>query len=314
MAAAGWAMGRASADLLFTRDLGVASLLTRLPEGSRPPLVYESHGFSPAVSRDMGELLSNASGASPLKQRRLYRRERRVWHRADGYVTITAALAARLAATFGARPGVAVVPDGAAPAVPRDVRSPALTAGLTLGYAGHLYPWKGVDVLIDAMADLPRARALIIGGHPREDDLARLERRVRERGLRDRVELTGPIAPTDVARALARADVLVLPNRATTLSAEATSPLKLFEYMALGKPIVASDLPAIREIVGDGEAAELVAPDDPSALARGVARLVADPDRAAALAATALARSSDYSWDRRAERLAACFAEVVATR
>ena len=94
--------------------------------------------------------------------------------------------------------------------------------------------------------------------------------------------MTGQVPPDEVAAHLASADVLALPNTATSISERYTSPLKLFEYMAAGRPIVVSDLPAIREIVRHGESAWLVAPGDAAALAAGIGRVTrASRDRAA---------------------------------
>jgi glycosyltransferase involved in cell wall biosynthesis len=81
--------------------------------------------------------------------------------------------------------------------------------------------------------------------------------------------------------------------------------------MAAGRPIVASDLPSIREVLRDGENALLVAPGDASGLARAVERLLADPDLAARLARVALDEVAAYSWERRAERLEALFDAVI---
>jgi len=82
-----------------------------------------------------------------------------------------------------------------------------------------------------------------------------------------------------------------------------TSPLKLFDAMAAGTPLVASDLDSIREIVRDGENGVLVDPDSPTALAAGLRRVLDDPPFAAAIAATARAEAAQYTWERRAERI-----------
>ena len=162
-------------DVVLTRDLGVASMLLRWPRRRRPPIVYESHGYAPIVSGLLPELLSTATAPSQRpsqrKTRRLARRERRVWRHAEGYVTITAALArdlreqidpARRACRAGRRARRSgrsfdwIGPDPASPLV---------------AYAGHLYPWKGVDILLDALALAPSLRGRIIGGHAAEPDL-----------------------------------------------------------------------------------------------------------------------------------------------
>ena len=89
----GRAIRRRRADLLMTRDLGVASALLRLPRSMRAGLVYESHGYAPDVSASLPALVATATTPNRAKLRRLARREESVWGSADGYVTITRSLA-----------------------------------------------------------------------------------------------------------------------------------------------------------------------------------------------------------------------------
>jgi glycosyltransferase involved in cell wall biosynthesis len=313
----GRAAGTARADLVMTRDLAVAALLLRLP--SRPPLVYESHGYAPDVAAALPTLVSTARPPGASKLARLARRESRVRSRADGYVTITRGLAESLATRFGARPRVAVIHDGVRlkpDATSADVASAFSRTDdrVIVGYAGHLYPWKGVDVLLEALARIPAVRATIVGGHEREPDLARLKTLTATLGLAERVTFTGLVAPHDVAAYLNGADILALPNPPSAISSHSTSPLKLFEYMAAGKAIVASHLPAIAEVLTDDVNALLVAPGDAGALAEGIRRLAADPALRARLGTSARRDVAEYSWDRRAERLEALFNDVVAAR
>src|SRR5690606_26879499 len=126
---------------------------------------------------------------------------------------------------------------------------------VVVAYAGHLYPWKGVDVLIRALAAVPDVQGLIVGGHPAEADRARVEQLAGSLGLASRITFTGHLPPSEVAPRLAAASMLVLPNTASAISERYTSPLKLFEYLAMGRPIVASDLPAIRAVLTDDQSA-----------------------------------------------------------
>jgi len=308
--AAARAVGAGRADIVMTRDLAVASLLLRLP--SRPPLVYESHGYAPEVAAALPGLVSTATAPPASKLARLARRESFVWRHADGYVTITNGLASTHNARFGARPRVAVVPDGARLAMPPP-RHPGPLAPCTVAYAGHLYAWKGVDVLLAAISHVPDVHGLIVGGHEKEADFDRLRALAERLGVDSRVTFTGHLAPSDVAGRLAEADILVLPNPASAISTHATSPLKLFEYMAAGKAIVASNLPAIREILTHDVNALLVTPGDADALAAGICRLADDGALRAALGRAARTAAAEYSWDRRAERLEALFTEVMAS-
>ncbi|MFQ5627042.1 MAG: glycosyltransferase, partial [Methyloligellaceae bacterium] len=116
--------------------------------------------------------------------------------------------------------------------------------------------------------------------------------------------LVGYVEPSRVPTYLAAADVLVLPNSGVTdISRYYTSPLKLFEYMATGRPIVASDLPAMQEVLVEGETALLVPSDDPAALAAAICRLRSRPALAQRLAQQAKRAVGAYAWDQRATRL-----------
>lgn len=306
-------VGGDDVDLLYTRDLAVAALFARCPATLRRPLVYESHGYAPSVSRDLPMMMADGVPSSSRKQRRLESRERLVWQRADGYVTITQGLADELASRFGPRARVVVAADGArVPAEPPPPRDRVGRAPV-VGYAGHLYPWKGLDVLMEAMAQLPDARGLVIGGLAGEPDLERV------RGLADRlapgrVTFTGQLDPPAVAARLQEADVLVIPNPPSRISAAYTSPLKLFEYMASGRPIVASDLPALREVLSDGEQAILAEAGNATALAAALRRVIDDEGLARGLARRAFDAVRGYSWARRAERLEPLLQAVCGAR
>ena len=306
-----YALGPARPDLVMTRDLGVADTLLRLRSGFRPPVVYESHGFAPIVANERPDVLSEAAGASHGKQRRLFARERRVWSRAEGYVTITRGIASDLAGRFGGRSRLLVAPSGARLMPARRFTPPSPGETPVLAYAGHLYPGKGVEILLRAVAQLPEVRAVIIGGYPNDADLAKVRRLTSELSLDDRVEFTGQVEPSRVSPLLAAADLLILPVTGARSFTQYTSPMKLFEYMALGKPIVASDLSAIREVLRDGENAVLVEPDSPGRLADGVRRVLGDRVLAGRIAHGAFDDAAQYSWERRAERLEDLCREVL---
>lgn len=291
-------------SVVLTRDLGLAALLLQLPKSRRSPVVYESHGLADVVAAEMPALLGKPESApTPAKISRLARREQRVWSHAGAYVTITRALSDELSARFGPRSGVFVIPDGASPSKALPAGNPATP--FMAAYAGHLYPWKGVDVFLHALTHAPAIRGLIVGGHPGESDLGRVQQLVKNLGLSDRVSITGLVPHAEVRARLTNASALVLPNTASAISERYTSPLKLFEYLTMGRPIVASDLPSIREIVTDGKDALLVPAGDPVALAGALQRLAADSTLSATLSAQALALAATYTWDRRAERLEA---------
>ncbi len=212
--------------------------------------------------------------------------------------------------TLGVRPeAITVEHDGFEPA--RFARMPARDdARRELGlppdaplvvYTGGLLAWKGVDVLVEAARALPEAYFAIAGGL--EGDVAAL--RARAGGLSN-VRIDGFQAPERVVLYLAAGDVGVVPNRAQpAISARYTSPLKVFEGMAAGLPMVASDLPALREILAQDVEAVFVAPDDPAALAGGLRRLLGDAALRTKMSARLRERSAHHGWDARAGRILA---------
>lgn len=301
-AAAWYTAARARRGCVFTRDLGVADVILALPACARPPIVYESHGFAPVFSRTLNELVAGKAAGGQQKVDRLFRREQRVWAKADGYVTTTGVLAAELRELFGSRPHVTTLSNGVRLPSNRRLTPAGPAAPLVVAYAGHMYAWKGVDTFIRALPLLPDVHALLVGGFPGEGDLARLQQLARELHVADRVRCAGLVKPSLVPSLLAQAHILVLPTIATE-SAAYTSPLKLFEYFAAGRVVVASDLPPIREIVRDGENGLLFEAGSHQALAAVIDRLQRDPALAHSLAARAFADVEQYSWSKRAEGL-----------
>lgn len=292
-------------DVVLTRDLTLADTLLMAPRRFRPTVVYESHGYAPVVSVELPRMIAGVVAPSARKLRRLTRREFRVWRHAAGYVTLTRVHQQELEDRFGRRTNAAVVPDGTRLAATRTFNPPPADAPQTVVYSGHLYPWKGVDVLIEALSLAPEVKVRIVGGQPGEQDRARLETLARDRGVSERVTFTGWLPPSQVAAELQQAHVLVLPNARTHVSERYTSPLKLFEYLAAGRPIVASNLAALREILRDDVNAVLVEPGSAGALAAALHRVTTDADTAARLARQAFADAAQYGWDARAERLGA---------
>ena len=304
-----WLLERHRWDVAFTRDLGVAAAALRCPY--RPPLVYESHGYAPVFAETLSELVSGALSGNARKLRRLERREARVWRHAEGYVTTTHVLADEMTQRFGFRSRLLTLSNGVRLAERRRLKPVRRSGSPIAAYAGHFYPWKGADVLVEALARVPEMRGLLIGGHPGESDEARLRALAHRHGIGDRITFTGMVPKREVSRLLLDASVFVVPT-IDTPSARYTSPLKLFEYMALGRPVVISDLPPVREWVEDGRNAVLVPPGDAEGLAVGLRRVLADQAAADRMAQVAFNEAPMYSWARRAERLELLLQDVVA--
>ncbi|MCC5786764.1 MAG: glycosyltransferase [Phycisphaerales bacterium] len=193
---------------------------------------------------------------------------------------------------------VAVIPDGvdveqfSMPSDPGPCPLPDLSPGADaprVVYCGHLYDWKGIPAIIDAARLRPGLAFHLVGGLPEDIERARSN----AEGLGN-VSVPGRVAYREVPRRLWHADVLLLVPGASEPSKDWTSPVKLGEYLASGAPIVASNIPALRDWLGD-EHADWCEPDDPASLASAIDRALAtgrDPDRVRAR--TALARRLSY--------------------
>jgi glycosyltransferase involved in cell wall biosynthesis len=299
---------RSEPAVAYTRDLLVADLALRSHALHGVPVVYEAHTVSAIFAEERGEMYEEEEAAPAAKLARLDARERRVCRRASGIVTITRALLDALEERHSRLVSSAVIPDGCR--VPDEAPEPPRNSRSQIYYVGQLYPWKGVDVLIEAMRTVTGADLVVVGGLPPETDLDRLKRLVSELGLEDRVRFRGFIPPADLDSERCKADLFAIPLLDSTTARLFTSPLKLFEAMASGRPIVASDLPSIREVLTHEKNALLVPPGDAGALASAIERLLLDRELARALAARAFEDVKAYSWDRRAEAIEKFVREV----
>ena len=167
-------------------------------------------------------------------------------------------------------------------------------------YTGHLYDWKGADTLLYAAKLLPESVVVFVGGTDADVD------NFRNKAQSNQVEnvlIVGHRPVGEIPIYLCAADVLVLPNSAKqTISSRYTSPLKLFEYMASRRPIVASDLPSLREILTE-ETAIFFEPDNQQSLSEGIKFALNDPVVAAQKAEQAYLKAQNYTWEKRAQNI-----------
>ena len=173
-------------------------------------------------------------------------------------------------------------------------------------YSGHLFDWKGVYVLAEAARLLPPPwQVVFVGGVP--EHVERFRKYAAARRLSN-VTVIPHQQRELVPYFLGAADVLVVPNSARTdRSRLYTSPLKLFEYLASSRPVVASCLPSIREVVSEREVV-FVKPDDPTDLARGI-RIAGENDQSARTRA-AQQIAQYHSWANRAKVIAQALATL----
>jgi glycosyltransferase involved in cell wall biosynthesis len=166
-------------------------------------------------------------------------------------------------------------------------------------YSGHLYDYKGIPTVLGAARLLPDYDFTLVGGWP--DDVARVTADIAALQLTN-IVLAGNQPYPELPAFLWNAHVLLLPPSANHPSARWTSPVKLGEYLASGTPIVASAVPALRDLVTDEEVC-FFRPDDAASLATGIRRVVTERGYAAGLAASGLTRANELGYVERARSI-----------
>ena len=223
-------------------------------------------------------------------------------------VLITQTLEARVLSDVPALKGrTLVAADGAdtwrQTPEPANLRAPV--GAINVGYTGHLYPGKGMEVLVGVARMAPDLHLHIVGGNPK--DIAHWQHQCQ--GLPN-VIFYGRVDHAQVPSYLQAMDVLLLPNQNKVAVhgsgngdiGQWTSPLKAFEYMAAGKPIVASRLPVLQEVFTDQRNALLCDPIHAHEWVQAIRRILADSSLATQLATHARNDlETRYSWFHRAQ-------------
>jgi glycosyltransferase involved in cell wall biosynthesis len=212
--------------------------------------------------------------------------ERRVWSSSDGMLAVSDELAAIGIEQGADASRVHVLPNGVDVTrfVPRDGaadrmrREHELGSGPVIGFVGSLKAWHGTDVLLDAFATLvprwPAARLLVVGDGPTADDL---RRRAESLGIATAVRFTGAVEHARVPDLIAAMDVTAAPYLPSTDFY--FSPIKIYEYLAAGKPVVASHLGQIAALVRD-DLVRAAEPGDATSLATALEAVLAAPEAA----------------------------------
>lgn len=242
-------------------------------------------------------------------------REHTVLSRTDLRVSVSAELAAQIEALAPGPPTVVVangvdahrfarLPDRYA--ARRSLGLPEDAAVVT--FVGALRAWHGLDTAIEALRHLPPAVLLAVAGDGSER--VALAARAEALGVAGRVRWLGQRAHCEVPAVLAAADVAIAPY--PDMHGFSFSPLKLFEYLAAGVPVVASDVGQVHDVLAGGVYGALVRPGDPIALAEAIRARLADPLAAAAVARAAREHTlRHHRWEKRAEAVVSRIEEVV---
>lgn len=273
------------------------------------PLVLEFNGSEVWASRHWGKSLCDEYTA--------LRMERACLRHADLVVAVSEPLRAQLLAAGVPEASVLVMPNGVDP----DRFHPAVQGGLVraryglvgrrvIGFIGTFGKWHGAEVLVHAYAALlarrPELRGsislMMIGDG---ETMPTVRTLVARYGLEDAVHLPGLVPQEQGPAHLAACDILVAPHVPNPDGSPFFgSPTKIFEYMAMGKGIVASDLDQIGEILEHGRTAWLATPGDAGSLVQGMLSLLDDQALAASLGASARRQVlAEHTWERYTQRI-----------
>ena len=277
-------------DLFYSRYIYLAYLATFL----KIPCIYEAHVFPASPAQRLAEILF-------MRRRRFHR-----------LVVISNALKTDYLAAYPTLQSrmVVVAHDGADSPPKNGSDSFRSETGkkhdkLRICYVGQLYPGKGMEIIEQLAPRFPELEFHVVGG--RDEDL----RYWRARAVFPNLSLHGYVKHRDIGKYYRRFQIALVPfqTRVTLEGAKGdisrwTSPLKVFEYMAYGKAIVASDLPVLREVLRNGVTAIMVPPEDINAWAVALKDLVQDGALMARLGLAARKLlEEEYTWDRRVARV-----------
>jgi glycosyltransferase involved in cell wall biosynthesis len=296
------------ADLVIAYHyLGIGTGLA-LGRRDRIPVIYEAGDIYPA---------STAVLALPWPARAVIRRyERSAAQRAEGVVTANDAYARELARRLDVPLPVVVMncpPRTVPPAVPprRFHETLGLASGMRVVlYHGGFSPERGIEELIAAIPRVERAVLVLLGFGPLA---ARYDAIAADLASAGRIRVMPAVDPTELLDWVASADVAAMAILPTTLNHRLSTPNKLFEAMAVGVPVVASDLPGMAAIVRPLDSGRLVDPNDPIAIAAGLTDVLNTPkaERTARRTRTLAAAHDLYNWETQSARLFAEFERLT---
>jgi glycosyltransferase involved in cell wall biosynthesis len=301
-------------DLVHFRDIwsGQAALQARQEFRHPYRTLFEANGLPSVELKYHYQTLAGTDLPGRFRGQ-----EQAILRRVDGVVCVSGVTAIYLR-SLGAPPGViTVIPNGVDPALFPPVE------GMSVGqpklvYAGTLASWQGVSTAIEAMptilAAFPEAELHLIGPSKKRHQKG-LVKLVAKLGLDEEdVRFAGPVDPEEMPARLAAASVCLAPLAYNDRNvAQGCCPIKVLEYAAAARPIVASDLPVVRELLGEGEV-RFCQPGDAAGLARQVIHLLSHPEQAQAMARRAAEKvTQTFTWQRSGEGLLEVYAQLMET-
>jgi glycosyltransferase involved in cell wall biosynthesis len=228
---------------------------------------------------------------------------------AGAIIAVSRSVASKLVLRGVDEKKIHIVPNGVSPdsfnaarCDPDEIRMKyGLQDDLVIGFVGGMAPWHGVNFLVEAareiLATQPKSRFLIVGGG--ENSVSEIQKTASADGVLDRFIFTGWIKHEQVASHLAVMDIVIAPYSPMESNSIYFSPLKVFEYMAMGKPVVASRIDQLAEIFQDGNEIMLIEPGNVKELTGAILKLASDPKRGQEMGLNAQKKVLDtYTWEK----------------
>ena len=312
-----------------SREGDPATLLqcAAIARAEKADIVYErrlSPKISFGVSRLMGipfvvevngvEADATLQGRPPTSQWWPVRRRLRysMYRKAALVIAVSSGLGAYILAQTGIpQERLVIVPNGVDtdhfspldPALSR--RRTGLSDSQWVVFVGNLVPWQGLDTAVRAMPHVlaahPTARLAIVGGGMLHHSLEQLGDSL---GVRPAMTITGWIRHEDVPAYIGASDVCIAPFTKARNEAIGLSPLKIFEYMACGRPIVASKIPGVSELIEQSGCGVVIAPDDPKALAAATSQFLSNREEGSTIGMRGRRFVvAGYTWSKTAEKV-----------
>lgn len=297
-------------EIIHAHDSNALLPVARAARRLGVPFVYDAHDLwtgRPRRGRSRAYF-----AASQLYYRLL---EARLVPRAAAHLTVSQPIARHLERVYHL-PEVTLVPNypPALPGIdPRDLRSQPGAEGIPTGadvilYLGGLMADRGIEQLVRAVAELPTAHLALLGEGALAEEIRELALVL---GIGDRVHLLAPVPSDEVVAYAASATIGVSPIIPSCLNYRYSLPNKLFQYMAAGIPVVASDFEQVREVVIGSDAGLTVDMTDPAAMAAALQTLLADATARARMGRNGrTAIASRFNWARAADALLAVYRAV----
>lgn len=311
-------VGAEKFDVLYTRNPNFGLLAGLFYRGRCETLVYELNG----IPEDETSLIKSRSGEEKPSQKRGTGELARYFSSAksrlnilvlkkalgfsDKIIAVTPGIKANLESVYRI-PGdkITVVPNGANTSLFRPLEQEICRKDLGFDpeipyvcFVGNLAPWQGVEHLVKAapliLSRFPECRFLIVGDGVMKHELLNLSR---ELGIENRFIFTGVVPYDRVPVYINASDICAAPFILARNAKIGLSPLKLYEYMACGKPVVASAIAGVADALESSEGGISVPPEDPEALAEAVSELLQNQKLRAGMGSKGLSYvTENYSW------------------